>query len=313
MSSKNPIAVSDFKDPFSVQYYVVSLLDILSQRSELAKWGVLPHDQPPEFTEALKHTIGTVAQLRLYFSNMVGQLKDVSIPESALSELSPEQRVQLINLVTFDFETHFFSDTLIGYSKLRVVDGISPLKEVFCVLGAAGMTVLAGLASRVAIRGAVDVGAGTDAFPGECYGPGLASVYQLEQHLAEYPRVVVGRNLQKLLKDLSLLPPAGLNVITINMAKYIRTSLFVDEDGAVAFDALGTVMRNVMPTFGMAIVVEKARAFARDEHKRFVMAGNHKLALRYARLVRYFDRRSEPWPFIRPQRASSYQPPRRQR
>lgn len=51
------------------------------------------------------------------------------------------------------------------------------------------------MASKKAFRAGVEVGLGTELDNGEIYGPVLYKAYELESKVAEYPRIVVGKEL----------------------------------------------------------------------------------------------------------------------
>lgn len=72
------------------------------------------------------------------------------------------------------------------------------MNAIYGAITACATTMLLGLAGRVAIRGAIEVGAGTDFFDGEIYEPVLANADQLESEEAQHPRILIGSGLQDL-------------------------------------------------------------------------------------------------------------------
>jgi hypothetical protein len=153
-------------------------------------------------------------------------------------------------------------------------------------------------AARIPVRGGIDIGLAMDI--GEncphLYGPAAVSAFDLESKVAQYPRVVVGPNIVKYLRDAT--NATGADLITqVNraLAAHCASLIGQDQDGAGFIHYLGDGMQKIDNSEDVRDTVRLGLEFVRDQHKLFVDRGDHKLALRYAWLRQYYEKYSPAW------------------
>lgn len=179
-----------------IGYYVVAFMDLLGQQSKLRSLRDLPNTddekQMGSFIASLKETYGVVTQMRkvfeTYFSKFVKRRSDLSM-------LNEEQRKTYSKLTSNPIQIRPFSDATIVYLSLRTDTAKLPTRGIFGILGAAASTSLLSLYAGHPIRGGIDIGLGMEIDDGEIYGPCLSRAYTLESRIAQYPRVVIGKEL----------------------------------------------------------------------------------------------------------------------
>jgi len=179
-----------------VGFYLVALVDVLGQRHLLREMRDIPEKtnekEMAEFIALLKKTVGTVTGMRDLFFNY---FKGSSLQHFKLSEFSPEQQNILLQLKSNPLKSHMFSDSVVLFLSLRNDVNKLPVSGVYSALGAVASTFLVMLAAGHAIRGGIDVGVGMELSDDEVYGAALSRAYQLENRIAQYPRIVLGDTL----------------------------------------------------------------------------------------------------------------------
>jgi hypothetical protein len=287
-------------DPIStdctIRYHVVAYLDILGQSAELENWNSLTNESTEaELREILPRTLGRVDGVRKNLCTIAREMSQISLPRVLLERLSPDKQTRFLEMAEVEYTVQYFSDTVIVFSPLRHVRQIFPLKEVFGLLSSAALTVLLSLSAKVPVRGAIEIGLAANAFPNECYGPVMSRVARLEKN-AEYPRILVGRDLMELIAEISGTAETAENEYSVKVAQRIKSLVILDENGDAMVDMLGPAMRRYARSTRLGEAVERARAFVNSELDRFTQIGDAKLVSRYARLKAYMDRNPDPWP-----------------
>lgn len=122
--------------------------------------------------------------------------------------------------------------------------------------------------------------------------PALRDTYLLEQHVAGYPRIVVGDSLADFLRH-SLEKQGDDLWIKLNreVASECIATMGRDHDGVYYVDHLNArVWEQWCAPGDFRKQMEEGYAFVKAEHERFVAARNQqKLAGRYALLRRYYE------------------------
>lgn len=296
--SSTPPTPADPESEATFEYYVAGLVDVLSQRDDLMAWARIKtgEDADPAFLSALQNSVGKILNVRQAVRSLVVGYGKPTEAAAQLSQIPPELREQFERFRVSKMGAQFFSDTSVAYAPLQTYEGVPLLKDVWGIVAGLGYLMLMCLSSKIAIRGAIEVGAGTNAFSGELYGPCLAVVHQLESEVAQYPRIVIGRSLHGLLRQLANNTTAvGLGQITADLARDLLDLVLMDDDGELIVDFLNPFFAEHAPAsppdveYTHARLVERAYEWVRSEHDRFRKSGNTKLAARYARPRRYFD------------------------
>lgn len=281
-------------------HYIVAVADVLNQRSALQGWSRFPKEgeSDAQFLGAVKQTVGSILALRDAMAKYVGQFGKGPPDAELWNLLTPPQQKDYLKLTESRIGLQVFSDTCVLFAPLRVHEGALLLKDVWGVLLGMAILMPGMLSGKIAIRAGIEIGTATDVFPGQIYGPSLASAYHLESEVAEYPRIVIGPALFGLIREAassSLETPHGQ--FSRAMATEIQSLIAWDDDGVLILDYLGEYVRAHDAGMDMPIepLVRRAATFVASEHERFRRERNIKLAGRYARLRRYFDGRMHLW------------------
>jgi hypothetical protein len=157
---------------------------------------------------------------------------------------------------------------------------------------------LEGLSTNCPIRGGIDVGLGLDiGKPGdpEVYGPVLGNAYNLENNVAEYPRILVSKGLIEYLERAARLPQTTpLGHLVTSLAAECKQLITVDTDGKPMLDFLGEKMAQITADQRQQHFTGIIECIA--EQIRMAQAENDsKLLGRYDKLAAYVESRSALW------------------
>lgn len=159
-------------------------------------------------------------------------------------------------------------------------------------MNVASLVMAGALCGGVACRGGLEIGIAAKYQRVGIYGPALYKAYRLESEVAQYPRIVIGKDLvdhlNESLKDSQDTKEARVRRI---MAEKCLALIFEDTDGAFALDYAHQSIRDADPN--CRTLLEGAYKFAIEEWNKFTKERNHKLAARYFLLVNYLDTRRE--------------------
>jgi len=203
----------------------------------------------------------------------------------------------LRQLLNHKVDMQSFSDSIVVSVSL-LDDGSSQctqMNSVFAMMLAACGMHLFSLSVQKATRGGIDIGLGTRLETGEPYGAALVRAVRLEQHAAEYPRIVAGHSLLDYLKTVR--EPPLLAQMAKQVAERAQSLVFEDTDGLNALDFMGAEVRNASePTNAIdTAAIARALDFVSKEITRFASEDCPKLLTRYQSLKRYMDSRTHIW------------------
>ena len=131
--------------------------------------------------------------------------------------------------------------------------------------------------------------------------------YSLESKIAQYPRIVIGKELLNYLRNLSekiqQIPDQDQDKEDIELCKRIADKclkmVIKDLDGNQILDYLGDEFRKIFDKFpqddrevSYEEILKKAFDFVKAEYKKRKELGDSKLASRYSQLYNYFKERS---------------------
>ncbi|MFI4898476.1 MAG: hypothetical protein ACIARR_11695 [Phycisphaerales bacterium JB059] len=283
----------------SVRNHVVFFYDVLNQRQSLSQWNdlsALTNDQP-KLAEALHQSVIKVAWLRDTLCETAIALTEDRTDPRILAQLGPTEQQELRLLGRAPIKAQHLSDATLLSAPCMLDNGKPSLKVIAGLVASAATVMLCALDREIVIRGAIEVGAGCDMFGDEIYGPCVATAYQLESEVAQYPRLVVGPNLADLVDRMRQhedLTPYGAACRSIG--RFTFDMFFVDQDGVLAIDYLGEGARKAAPLLAKQTdMFARVNEFVCSEHRRFTELGNQKLANRYGLMRQYFESRSPLW------------------
>ncbi|OGQ50786.1 MAG: hypothetical protein A3J24_01575 [Deltaproteobacteria bacterium RIFCSPLOWO2_02_FULL_53_8] len=277
------------EDKINVEYqpYLIIFLDILGQKELLRQMAEYPtnENERERFKTLSSETLEKVIYAKNLFANFVDA--HMKKPISPLQTALGYQRAEII--------FYGISDSLIIAVPLGTEQNPTAIYGVFATLMATCGLGLAMLSKKIAIRGGLDVSMATRIETNEIYGWAVASAHHIENKLAEYPRFVIGNGLRSYLKTVENHKPSfPIGENNISLAKTCQEMIIQDNDGHYMLDFLGETLKKYLKTYYHDFSM-KAYTFVKGEHERFVKENNHKLALRYYRLLTYFESRRSLW------------------
>lgn len=190
------------------------------------------------------------------------------------------------------------------YAPLRSEKDAMTLVPIQRMLWASAMSMLYSLASGIAIRGGIEIGAALDLPQFEIYGSAFYGAYNLQSKIAKYPRIVLGDELVNYVdlwrRNEDDSPQSKLNKTVANMCLSMGCE---DADGRPILDFLSS---DIPAMFGhskdertAAALLQKRQKgleFLRKELDRLKSSRDPRdseLAVRYAHLVDYYVARSQ--------------------
>jgi len=250
----------------------------------------LPKTAPEleRFKKAASETIGAVSLFRDGVNNYISEvckLRELSISNHPLYDQIVRRRI-----IPFAF-----SDSLLLYGSLANQNAYPQIINLAAILfGCAGAMILS-LENHYVFRGSVEIGIGAQLKDREIYGPVLVSAYDLEKHVASYPRIVIGKGVIEYL--ISVSHCAFSDPIVADFIKSCindcRSLIWGDDDGNPILDFLGPFVRERLKKLGWyETSVRTGFKFVETELTRFKQEANEKLASKYERLQNYFVKRA---------------------
>jgi hypothetical protein len=276
-----------------IGYYAIAFLDVLGQQDSLRALGGLPdksdEKQMESFIKDLKETYGVVNEMRRMFENF---FISFSKRNSDIGSLTTEQRKIYKKLTSNPIQIKSFSDAMIAFVSLRTDQVKLPTRGIWGIFAAAGSISLLSLAAGHPVRGGIDIGLGMEIESGEIYGPSLSRAYTLESKIAQYPRVVVGKECIDYLRMMAKLKPVDIYTqIGSASAKDCLNLLTVDFDGCAIVDFLGDHFAASINNTIENEIAEKAYKNVNRFSEKFKNCNDAKKAFRYNLLRDYFEHR----------------------
>ncbi len=284
------------KDGRHIAYYVVAFIDILGQRDTLRKLKTLPDENNPEDKEIIKSTFGLVDMFRKcfqgFFNGYITKLNEIA-------SLTETQKNIMVKLDSHPIKMQSFSDCVVIYLCLETGESKIPEKGIFGILAAACSIFLNFLADGHAIRGGIDLGVAMEISDNNIYGSALVKAYDLESKIAQYPRIVIGEELESYLKSVVDEEETDeYSRIRKKAAGLCQELLKYDDDGYPIIDYLGDgfkrhVSSSVFSQTKKAI--ESSHKNLINQYEKHRKNKDSKLALRYSLLRNYFNDRLQLW------------------
>jgi hypothetical protein len=272
---------------YTLGFYLVAFLDVQGQQEKFRQLRVptTPAEEQA-VSKVLLETAGFVDGLR---EQLKAEFKEND------ERLSKSKTTQTESLQP---EFIGFSDCFVMSVALwDAKENLTFFIKIYSALAAACNAMMTCFAKEHALRGGIDIGLGAEIARGEIYGTALAKAYLLECRAAEYPRVLIGDELWKYLSEgvvefESKQTPDAEKICDV--IKKTMAFTCIDADGRRILDYLGNFVKTI-GWRGAETVIEPAYNFVVAEHARLTAAGNDKLSVRYARLLRYFESRISLW------------------
>ncbi len=277
----------------SVANYCVSFIDLLGQRDALRGQGLLPivssESEKQELIAILRASVGSIARLQTQAADLMRASSPK--PDSILrATLSHEQKIVFDEMLHTKVKTQRWSDGLVSFASLGDKEVKCHVNSIYELFGHAGSLCFIGLCNRRPLRGAIDIAWGIELHPGELYGAAIARAYELESECAQYPRVVIGEEVVRFLESHSQnLADDPYSIGDRDMAVLCLSMVLKDTDGQNILHYLGEGFRFAITNTHHGHLYATGREFIQDMLVKFREKRNEKLALRYERLLSYFD------------------------
>jgi hypothetical protein len=282
-------------DTLFFQKYVVAIVDLLGQSSILSGLDEINAVKMSrgELELRFHEAFGPVLELRDDISKFFGGLedgRDPRLPKDVRGVLADGEK--LIRLAISD---SVLLAVPLGEPRapgIRIV-GVSH------VLQCLASVMLAGLGRRRTVRGAVDLGFGTQLSDGEVYGGALARAHEAEHTCADYSRIVVGRQVLafiRTVRDMQESVPADR--FAKQLASNCLQMLGRDNDGCTIVDYLGPYFRQQLKDQAIVRELQGVFDWVRQEAVDRERNGDMKVARKYFRLAAYFRARATTWGLV---------------
>jgi len=259
--------------------YIVAFIDILGQKENLEKFPKLILDDID--MQSLEESIRETYAKKYKICNLANKwFKDNRYLQNNVHEIILSGKREGVNI-------EYWGDAIVVYSKLAPSPRDIDLREVYNIISGCACFMLIMLSENIAIRGGVEIGVALDKLDFGIYGSALYGAYELAEHIAGYPRIVVGEELIKFLSSRS--SENYLDKINQGLAKKCLDLICEDEgDGRKIIDFLNCAPIENPNSQNFKNVISKGSKFVNSEFEKFKKDKNSKLAFRYALLKDYY-------------------------
>ena len=268
--------------------YFAALIDILGTQEELRK-VTGPYEDEAHFmrgADGMRKAADKVHALRGTALQMCSVVRAAG---EQLREVIPSYGA--LNLHTFGFG----DTTVLYYSLGRPTQGEAPIMQGVPIgLATVSLLMLASLANKVPLRGAIEVEMGCELYPEELFGRVLQTTHEMETTTAQTVRIVIGPVLSAMIEQGKILPAEASNNYLVERRLAARAGSFISRDpsdGLFVLDYLGaakTIMGN-QPLF--AEQTTKALAFLIQQEEYWTRLMRLDRAVKYRAAIVYFASR----------------------
>jgi hypothetical protein len=295
-------------DVYKVQPWATFFIDVLGWSSELLRFDDARQflaDQD-RIVEVVK---GPITKRELVRTAVQGVLnRRGSDPASAEAEFGADfatwtkgGRTLLRKLLRQPFVVEAFGDSFVvnvpcgSHSKFREA---VPAKQIYLLLMQAACATAVLLSVRVPVRGAIEIGIGTEYRTSRAKGylsSSVAKAYALEHTKADYLRILLGPDLVAYLRGLEGRKGEYIDDITGNYARDALALCRSEQDGSTSLDYLSpTIVGSAGSLLPGDDVVQKAHAFVEEGVTTAHARNDERVAHIYERAQAYFAERRRP-------------------
>lgn len=281
--------------------YIVCIIDVLGQKENLKKWPKMQHqgNLTHGHIEAIKNTIIVSHKIK---NRLAGNLRQ-QINGFKKIELNPSPGLGRAPTAKHcKISVQQFSDTLMFYSP--TYDNLKEERSaiLFQIITSSILCMMESLLMKCPIRGGISLEIATEIKKGNLYGPAVAEAHNLENNIANYPRIAVSKKVFTALKKqkdpiakktFSLLGKDLDGVYIIDyFGKGFRDVLGNNPDTLKTMADIRSVTANCLKKYGKRARLCKhkacpGKADANCKHK--------KIELKYKNLLAYMDSRIKLW------------------
>ena len=282
-----------------INYYLAVFIDVLGQGEKLKEIKNLPKndDEAKKFNQLFKETMGAVQEVHDSFDSFFNSFNSTNLekPIDFDNWHKDEQKIYIESKKN-NLKYLKFSDTIVVYFPLDRESTKVPINSVFIALASAASTFLINLSSKIPLRGAIDIGIGTELKEGGLYGPILQNLHYLESEISQYPRIVIGDGLINMLNNYEKEDNHQNNQflkIEKAMLPTIKNFISIDEDGVNILNYLDESMAKGFSTNMKQELYRKLNNFISGEINKCI--NNKKLLDRYKKMQLYVNKNKKYW------------------
>jgi len=282
----------DTKTDIIAANYCISFVDLLGQRDEYKGEGFLPifknNKDRERFFKKIKKTIKPIYNLQKDASNMMkSAFKHEDFLRGKLPLTLQEAREKMSEV---KLKQQRWSDGLVFFVSLQAGDVKCPIGGIFYLFGFVGTLFFLGLCKKRPLRGSIDIAWGVELNPGEIYGAAVATAYELESEIAQYPRIVIGERTVEYLTVEMNSPASGVyNRFNSVLAKLCLDMIDIDFDGNYILDYLGKGFKESITKQIHDKLFHRAFKFVTEQLALWKKKKDTKLSMRYSHLFSYFQ------------------------
>lgn len=281
-----------------INYYIALFVDVLGQGQKLEKIKNLPinDDEATKFDQLFLETTGAIKKLHIAFEGFFNSYTQIS-PEvqNEINQWDESTREKFLQSKVHDLRYLNFSDTVVLYCSLDLETNKAPMRSIYAILAAAAATFLIILSEKIPLRGAINIGLGTELEKSGIYGPILQNLHCLESKMADYPRIIIGEELIKTIDEFDCEEiicgnqSQSMDKVTISS---IRQLITTDGDGKKILNYLDNSISKALSGKSQE-VYEKLTTFINEQVDLY--AGNTKLLKRYKNIQDYVQKNRSNW------------------
>jgi len=281
-----------------ISYYVAVFIDILGQGDKLAKITDLPDtkEEEVELFKLFRETAGAVKGLHKTFEGFFESYRETSEEvKRGMASWTPEMIVQFEKSKELDLKYLKFSDTVVLYFPLDKEVNVAPLRSVYAALSATASSFLIMLSQEIPLRGAINIGIATELEDSGIYGPILQNLHYLESQVADYPRIVIGKELIQMIDHYEkeeISNPSMYQTMDKALIPSIKELIKIDSDGLRVVNYLDKSIADSLIDKKIKIYKD-IESYAEEEFQNF--KGNDKLRDRYKKLKSYIRKNKSNW------------------
>ncbi len=281
-----------------INYYLAVFIDVLGQGQKLKSIKGLPKDnnEAELFNQLFKETIGAVQSLHTTFESFFKSYNEIS-PEiqTSIDNWDEPTKKKFLQSRNNNLKYLNFSDTVVLYFSLDRKSNKAPMRSVYTALASVASSFLINLSSKIPLRGAINVGIGTELEKSGIYGPILQNLHYLESEIAKSPRIIIGDELVKMIEvfeneetrqeDMFQL----MDKATIPSIKKLIT---IDEDGKTILNYLDLSISQSLGNKNNEVFT-KLKDFVGEQKS--LNAENKTIVSRYEVLENYIQKNQSNW------------------
>ena len=283
-------------DNIPICNYAGAYIDVLGQKEYLKRFTRLPDMSDDkiknEFAHAVMKTVGTMTSITNLINRFFAAADKVD-SEMPVPELLKDD---VKRLTKRDVKFLKFSDGLFVYTT--IAESLIPVPQfgVYALFLACGMLSLTCLASGTAIRGGLEIGWGLEYETNQLYGSVVSLSYLLESKIAQYPRFVIGQQMQEYLHMSTQIKDTDTaSRLKKHSAELCLDIVYEDNDGYFCIDFLDEKFLAKTTLMNDYEVLKKAYAYVLYESEINKRKRNTELAFRYSILRNYFEAKMPEW------------------